>query len=384
MGFGAGRRRRPHPPRSGRTLADASQRSLRVPIGGGGLVAGAALSSGLAAQPRTISLRSPGRAIETALRIDTLWSVGQSQSGSAVAFGSIADVAVDPAKRVFVVDMRLQTVHVVDSSGRPLRTLGRAGDGPGEFRFPSRVTSGPDGHVFVLDQYSGRITEYSPSLELLRSFVLEGRVMIRSMIATTTSLIVSGADPSPRGNPAIIHEFSRDDGRLIRRLGRLRVVNSPALAHQAGAGPLAIAPDGTLWYAVPGPYRLEQYSRAGDLLLVVERPDVVVPPAESGVGVVTSGDRVQLSRKPQDFVSTIRFIGADVLRVQLTRVDGRVQTDDYLIRGSGNGSSVVLTRSWVGFTPLLLAPLEPGVFATTTRDSTYGEEGLALIRVRPE
>lgn len=56
---------------------------------------------------------------------------------------------------VYVVDEMAKTVHVFNASGERIRTLGREGQGPGEFRMPASVAFSEEG-VLVMDPSHGK------------------------------------------------------------------------------------------------------------------------------------------------------------------------------------------------------------------------------------
>lgn len=60
-------------------------------------------------------------------------------------------VGVDDVGRIHVLDTSGNRVVVFDADGRHLRTLGRAGQGPGEIGVPGGLAVSPDGHVAVAD-----------------------------------------------------------------------------------------------------------------------------------------------------------------------------------------------------------------------------------------
>ena len=69
-------------------------------------------------------------------------------------------VSADSTGRMFVADPRNQRVQVFDRFGQYLRTLGRSGEGPGEFAFPlAAIVAGP--HLFVSDTQRSRLSRWS-------------------------------------------------------------------------------------------------------------------------------------------------------------------------------------------------------------------------------
>lgn len=85
------------------------------------------------------------------------------ETGDSVIFGDARDVAVDAAGRIYVTDGQAASVRVFDTSGVLIRSLGRLGDGPGEFDVPQGVEFGPDGNAYVYDGDGARINAFDTS-----------------------------------------------------------------------------------------------------------------------------------------------------------------------------------------------------------------------------
>jgi hypothetical protein len=71
------------------------------------------------------------------------------------------DVAVDRQGRMYVVDGISRRVQVFDASGTYLQTLGREGQGPGEFGRPPAQVTVADGRVFVAENFGGTLQEWN-------------------------------------------------------------------------------------------------------------------------------------------------------------------------------------------------------------------------------
>lgn len=63
---------------------------------------------------------------------------------------------------LYVTDPMAARVHRFARDGGYLNSLGRKGEGPGEFRQPAEVEVGPDGDVWVIDPPSARVTRFRP------------------------------------------------------------------------------------------------------------------------------------------------------------------------------------------------------------------------------
>lgn len=93
-------------------------------------------------------------------------SVGALREPPEVVFGRIKDVATDEMGRLFLLDDRFGEVRVFDKHGNWHATIGRSGEGPGEFASPQSVavaghqvyvgTMHREVHVFRLQEGVGR------------------------------------------------------------------------------------------------------------------------------------------------------------------------------------------------------------------------------------
>ena len=88
---------------------------------------------------------------EINLELEEDLSIGREDDENYLLF-KIRDIAVDGLGNIYVVDMGNIRVQVFDKSGNYLRTIGRAGEGPGEFLSPRRIKIDDDnGKIYVVD-----------------------------------------------------------------------------------------------------------------------------------------------------------------------------------------------------------------------------------------
>lgn len=77
-------------------------------------------------------------------------------------FGDIWGVAVDSHGRVFVLDFQEQHIRVYSPEGAYEQTIGRQGEGPGEFRAAVSLLMGPGDTLLVQDNRLFRINRFAP------------------------------------------------------------------------------------------------------------------------------------------------------------------------------------------------------------------------------
>ena len=89
-------------------------------------------------------------------------TIGMLDGPEEYLFGRIWSLAVNDDATVYVLDRLEQHVRVFDSLGVHLETLGRRGEGPGEFTSPEAIAVLPDGRLAVRDPENQRVTVFGP------------------------------------------------------------------------------------------------------------------------------------------------------------------------------------------------------------------------------
>lgn len=93
-----------------------------------------------------------------------LWQRGDDTDE--IFFGVVPRVVCDETSgELFVLDSQLHEIQVFDREGEWLRSIGREGEGPGEFRNPGDMYRAPDGQIGVMQIFPGRIVQLTPQGE---------------------------------------------------------------------------------------------------------------------------------------------------------------------------------------------------------------------------
>lgn len=79
---------------------------------------------------------------------------------AAQPFGGVFRVVEDSQRHAYVLSAANKQIRAYDSSGTFLRTIGRSGSGPGEFRAPLSLALSNHGTVYVLDVGLFRLSEF--------------------------------------------------------------------------------------------------------------------------------------------------------------------------------------------------------------------------------
>ncbi|MCY3700428.1 MAG: hypothetical protein OXH46_12495 [Gemmatimonadetes bacterium] len=112
----------------------------------------------------------PGEArAQDAVRVASGWSVdaqperayGWLEGEPDSEFSAVVGVVRGPNERIAVADRTLATITVLAADGSVIVTMGRTGDGPGEFRRLAGIVAGGEGRVVAFDGEHQRLSEWT-------------------------------------------------------------------------------------------------------------------------------------------------------------------------------------------------------------------------------
>ncbi len=149
------------------------------------------------------------------LVLEEVLSIG-SMSGEHDAFGNVTGVALDNRGRIVVADDLGHHLKVFEPSGAYLATVGRRGEGPGEFSAPWTITVGPADSVFVYDFRRSLISVFSPEYDWVRDIRVSPAWLVNSMIPLPDGSVVVAAFERGARFPV---KTLRPDGTVMGRGG---------------------------------------------------------------------------------------------------------------------------------------------------------------------
>lgn len=225
---------------------------------------------------------------EIALR--ELWTLGDPQDEEAELFGVVISIFEDDADNIYLLDSQLSEVRVYDPQGRALRTIGRLGEGPGEFQNAGDACLLADGRVAVAQTFPGKLVLFNAD------GTPAGDVMLRLSDESTAQSFTVLTEVRPVGEQlgvTCINQIFGQQGMtqefilgLSDLSGKLqsRIVESALQIDLSQGYPFiegettrftrrwAALPDGTFYTPVEfHGYAIHVFNAAGELQMVIER-----------------------------------------------------------------------------------------------------------------
>ena len=89
-------------------------------------------------------------------------SIGGNENDDNYYFPSGASITVDQEGNLYVRDVGNIRIQKYDKAGKYVQTMGRKGQGPGEFQFPGAVHADEEGNIWVLDSPTRALKVFGP------------------------------------------------------------------------------------------------------------------------------------------------------------------------------------------------------------------------------
>jgi hypothetical protein len=200
---------------------------------------------------------------------------GLDEQDSNLSFGSPYDVVVDSTGNIYVLDARNRCIQKISPKGKYLQTIGRPGQGPGEFQAVFSFDIDDEDILYVGD--IGKIQILSGDGRLLDSFKLldqkinQIRWLHSGLIARGGSYRLSTLMKNSANLPPLI-EFIGLDGHVVNAFGEAAdfkddLVNSQGNNFQFDADRL-----GNIYVSFLYQNRIEKYGPDGKLNWRADRP----------------------------------------------------------------------------------------------------------------
>lgn len=183
-------------------------------------------------------------------------------------------LAVDEEGNIFISDWTNTRVQMYDQTGKFIRTIGRKGQGPGEFRDPGRLQFDGSGRFCVFDMRAiqifdkmGRFVEKIPTMAVNDPFLLSsGAVYWREY---------TGRKPGAFMESILKKEPEESAARVIARFrGEFRE-NQTYFVHHLYTSRVSLTPidESSFAYGFSADYRLFIADASGQTVLIVERDE---------------------------------------------------------------------------------------------------------------
>jgi hypothetical protein len=125
-------------------------------------------------------------------RLEEDLTIDNVEEEEGFTFQDITHLIVDDDENIYASDSKAAFIKVFDKSGNYLRTIGKKGQGPGEFVYPFEILVMPQGELMVNDLNQLRVHFFSLDGKFLRQFSSSTMAMFRRPRVDSEGHIIVG------------------------------------------------------------------------------------------------------------------------------------------------------------------------------------------------
>jgi len=133
--------------------------------------------------------------------------IGDEEALEDFIFSQIRSVTVDEEENIYVLDSKEIRIKVFDKNGKPLRTFGKKGQGPGEIQMPTRMYLTSEKEILIYDQGNRRLSFYSCDGQCLREISTAKYFFSRTIPDSQGNIITQQLIPGDK----VLYEIKKYD-----------------------------------------------------------------------------------------------------------------------------------------------------------------------------
>ncbi len=305
-----------------------------------------------------IIVRNTGEAVwspEEAWQVVEEVRIGSDTGDDALLLGRISSFDVDAQGWIYALDGQTQAIHVFNSDGILVHTVGGEGTGPGEFERANALDLSANGQVWVMEMQKGRLT----FLDSTGNYLKGARI---GSTGWDYRPYPGGMDPLGRYNAAVVVEVMDDYDLALARFDQdfipLDTIPIPERAepHEQfelvtdGGGMMAtsipfrgsfvwrFSSSGHFWTLLTDKYELAEITASGETLrrVSLDHDPIPVTPADlEEVGENLSwftrqGGKIDWSKIPDTKPVTSSFFCDDEGNLWVRRLTESPEDEGYL------------------------------------------------------
>ncbi|MFA9453353.1 MAG: NHL repeat-containing protein [Candidatus Aminicenantaceae bacterium] len=213
------------------------------------------------------------------ISLEKIRAIGDIEAANEeVAFYIPMDIALDAEGNLYVLDTGNHRIQKFSPDGAYLATLGRQGQGPGEFNFPGSLDIDQEGGLIVASPYGQKIQILDMSGVETGSLSLQETIS-EYFRAMGTDLLISAVrrqppmpdDEEQKKTPDPLLQFMDREGKVVKTFGVPRDYKHGFVNAKGNNVRFAIGVDGFIYVAFRFQNRIDKYSPDGKILWQAER-----------------------------------------------------------------------------------------------------------------
>jgi sugar lactone lactonase YvrE len=271
-----------------------------------------------------------------------------------LAFNYPADVTVDGDGDIYILDAANARIQKFGSDGKFVATIGRKGQGPGEFIFPDAISFDKDGNLVVADSAQNRVHVIIGGGRDVRSIVVKEELVRNVRPLASGEYTAQGSTyafprpdrPAPKPDEMRLFRRIGTDGRTVGSFGRLTDFGETMTTAVGNGTAYDLDGQDSLYVSFNAQNRIEKYAPDGTLAWRADRPLNYGTEVKKKGKIETSGGRGWSTSGPEMNSCSVG-IAVDgrgrvwvVTYTRQLKKEEQVQTTMMMVGGRGGASNV--------------------------------------------
>ncbi|KPK93239.1 hypothetical protein AMJ80_06060 [bacterium SM23_31] len=237
-----------------------------------------------------IQNRAPLWGDEPKIKLELIQRIGDVDSlGDNYHFFRPTDVVVDEEENIYVLDYGDCRIQKYDSKGKHLATIGRRGQGPGDFLSPRCMNIAGDSNIYILDSGNRKVQIFNPSGKYEGYIGMQDKFPHHLRLLFTGEFVFNFETPDD-SNPALISIINKETG-LIRIIGEVSAHKDPVIWNALNSTQFDIDRNDNIYVCFMNQNRIDKYTCDGKCIFRTNRPlqyEVIHRRQKSGAYQITN------------------------------------------------------------------------------------------------
>lgn len=238
---------------------------------------------------------------------------GENAKDEALYFFYPYEVKINKNNMINILDTGNCRIQIFSNSGKFVRTIGRKGQGPGDFLYPTSFDIDPSGNLIVAEDHNRRIQILSSEGEYISSFKINEGYPGRLKVLTKNRIIIHNPLKSFKSHSLLdIYNYK---GKILKEIGKFK--GKSKSIESFGGVYFALDKYDNIYVAYTQIPLIEVYSDEGELAKIIT---FEMPFHVDGIRLVNSGIAIDKNERLYTILTTrpqteMEILGSTIVSV---------------------------------------------------------------------